>query len=319
MILMIYKDIYNRLEPKIGSKKKFHKLRPTEKESILKIAGVIAKIIGYEKIEIESRGCDIFFEDHDEYYLEVKTPQFFKGDRGDDLSKITNKFWNELKSYKPNMLTGGFIKPNKEIEIFTRTLSEKSEEPKGLLVMDSQFVPDKHIYRKLGTLLNKAAKQLEDIKEGWKIALIDLTYLFKANLAVEQILYELVKESDIMDRIDGVSLFYHNQVLNPIEILPFMIGPTVVKKLWPHISKVFDHPHWGFIGNLIITTPNLITPVVSQDVREGGDFDLKKDDKKILFEILGQLDQLDSEEREPINYRLFTHFYEKKYNLKRRE
>lgn len=317
---MIYKDIYKHLEQKIGSKKNFHNLPPTEKESILKIAGVIAKVVGYENVEIESRGCDIFFKDYDEYYLEVKTPQFFKGDRGDDLSKITNKFWNELKSYKPNTLTGGLIKPNKEIEIVTRTLSENSEKPKGLLVMDSQFIPDKHIYRKLGTLLDKAAKQLEEIDDGRKIALIDLTYLFKANLATDKILYELVKESDIMDRVDGVSLFYHNQVLSPIERLPFMIGPTVVKKQWSHLSKVFDHPHWGFIGNLIITTPNLITePDASQDVPKGGDFDLKKADKKILFEILERFDQLDSEERKPENNRLFTHFYEKKYNLKRRE
>jgi len=319
---MIYQDVYKRLEHKIIYKKKFYNLNPTEKESILRIAGVIANVVGYENIEIESRDCDIYFEDHDDYYLEVKTPQFFKGDRGDDLNRITKKFWDEIKSYRPNTLTGGLIKPNNKLEIVTRKLSGNSEIPKALLVMDSQFNPDKNVYRKLGSFLDKAAKQLERIEGGRRIVLIDITYLFKANLPTEKILFELVKDIDIMERVDGVSLFYHNQLLNPTEKLPYMIGPTIVNKQtyrqWTrsHKSKVFDHPHWGFIGNLIITTPNLIKPVPPGDVPKGGDFDLEKEDKHKLFEILAKFDQSDSEERESVKYRYFTQYYEKKYNLK---
>lgn len=313
---MIYQDLYKRLEPKIGNKKKFDKLRPTEKESILKIAGVIARVVGFENVEIESRGSDIFFEDSNEYYLEVKTPQFFKGDRGDDLSRSINKFWKKLSSFKRKTLTLALIKPNKNIEIINRQLSEESEKPKGLLVMDSKFVPDEDIYRKLNTLLDKAASQLENIKGGRKIALIDLTYLFKANLATEQILYMLVKDTDILERLDGVSLFYHNQILNSEDQLPYTIGPTVVKKPWKKISKVFDHPHWGYSGNLIITTPNLIAEFdASRGIPKKGDFNLKKADKKTFFEALEEFDKLDSEERKPRSFRFFTHFYELKYNL----
>ena len=311
---MIYQDLYKRLEHKIGNKKTFDKLRPTEKESILKIAGVIAKVVGYDNVEIESRGSDIFFEDSNKYFLEVKTPQFFKGDRGDDLSRSINKFWKKLLS---KTLTLGFLKPNKNIEIISRPLSEKSEKPKGLLVMDSKFIPDKDIYRKLSTLLDKAASQLENIKGGRKIALIDLTYLFKANLAIEQVLYTIVKDTDILERVDGVSLFYHNQIRDSEDLLPFTIGPTVVKKPWKDISKVFDHPHWGYSGNLIITTPNLIAGFdASQGIPKRGDFNLKKADKKKLFEVLEEYDKLDSEERKLRSYRWFTHFYELKYNLK---
>ncbi len=230
---MIYQDLYKHLEHKIGNKKNFDKLRPTEKESILKIAGVIAKVVGYENVEIESRGSDIFFEDSNKYYIEVKTPQFFKGDRGDDLSKSINKFWKKLLSFNPKTLTLALLKPNKNTEIINRPLSEKSEKPKGLLVMDSKFIPDQYIYRKLRTLLDKAASQLENIKGGRKIALIDLSYLFKANLATEQILYTLVKDIDILERVDGVSLFYRNQILNSEDNLPYTVGPTVLKKPWP--------------------------------------------------------------------------------------
>ena len=315
---MIYQDLYKHLEHKIGNKKNFDKLRSTEKESILKIAGVIAKVVGYENVEIESRGSDIFFEDSNKYYIEVKTPQFFKGDRGDDLRRSINKFWKKLSSFNPKTLTLALLKPNKNTEIINRPLSEKSEKPKGLLVMDSQFIPDENVYRKLRTLLDKAASQLEKIKGGLKIALIDLTYLFKANLATEKILYTIVKDIDILERVDDVSLFYHNQILNSEEILPFTIGPTVVKKPWKNISKVFDHPHWGYSGNLIITTPNLIADFdASQCIPNRGDFNLKKADKKIFFDALEEFDKLDSEERKPRSFRFFTQFYESKYNLKK--
>lgn len=316
---MIYQDLYKRFEHKIGSKKKFNNLPPTEKESILKIAGVIAKVVGYENVEIESRDTDIFFEDSNKYYLEVKTPQFFKGDRGDDLSRSINKFWKELLSSKPKTLTLAFLKPNKNIEIISRPLSENSsEKPMGLLEMDSKFIPDDDVYRKLSTLLDKAASQLENIKGGKKIALIDLTYLFKANLATEQILYTLVKDTDILERVDGVSLFYHNQILDSEDLLPFTIGPTVVKKLWKDISKVFDHPHWDYSGNLIISTPNLIAEFdASQGIPKKGDFNLNKADRKTLFEALEEFDKLDSEKRKPTSSRFFTHFYELKYNLKK--
>lgn len=315
---MIYQDLYKRLEHKIGNKKKFDNLRPTEKESILKIAGVIAKVVGYENVEIESRDTDIFFEDSNKYYLEVKTPQFFKGDRGDDLNRSINKFWKEQLSCKPKTLTLGFLKPNKKIEIINRQLSEKSEKPMGLLEMDSKFIPDEDVYRKLSTLLDKAASQLENISDGKRIALIDLTYLFKANLATEQILFMLVKDTDILERVDGVSLFYHNQILNSENPLPYMIGPTVIKKPWKDMSKVFDHPHWGYSGNLIISTPNFIAEFdASPGIPKKGDFNLKKADKKILFDALEEFDTLDSEEREPRSFRFFTHFYELKYNLKK--
>ncbi len=314
---MIYKDLYRRFEHKIGKKKRFNKLRPTEKESILKIAGVIAKVVGYENVEIESRGCDIFFEDSNKYYLEVKTPQFFMGDRGDDLIRNINKFWKKLVSRN---LTLGFLKPNNVIKIIRRPLrGNPSEKPMGLLEMDSKFIPDEDVYRKLDALLDKAASQLENISGGKKIALIDLTYLFKANLATEQILYTLVKDTDILERIDGVSLFYHNQMLTSKDLLPFTIGPTVVKKPWKNISKVFEHPHWGYSGNLIITTPNLIAHFdESQGIPRKGDFNLKKADKKTLFEALEGFDKLDSEERKPRSFRFFTHFYESKYNLKKK-
>ncbi len=312
---MIYQDLYKRLEPKIGNKKKFDKLRPTEKESILKIAGVIVKVVGYENVEIESKGSDIFFEDSNKYYLEVKTPQFFKGDRGDDLRRSINQFWKKLTS---KTLTLGFLKPNRIIEIIRRPLSEKTEKPMGLLEMDSEFIPDEYVYRKLSTLLDKAASQLEDLKGGRKIALIDLTYLFKANLATEQILFTIVQDTDTLERIDGVSLFYHNQILDSEDQLPFAIGPTVVIKPWKNISKVFDHPHWGYSGNLIITTPNLIAEFdTSQGIPKKGDFNLKKADKKILFEAMEEFDKLDSERRMPSSSRFFTHFYESKYNLKK--
>lgn len=36
----------------------------------------------------------------------------------------------------------------------------------GLLEMDSKFIPDEDVYRKLRTLLDKAASQLEDLKSG---------------------------------------------------------------------------------------------------------------------------------------------------------
>jgi len=240
---MIYQDLYKHLEHKIGNKKRFNKLPPTEKESILKIAGVIAKVVGYENVEIESKGCDIFFEDSNKYYLEVKTPQFFKGDRGDDLRRNLNKFWKKLTS---KTLTLGFLKPNKIIEIISRPLSEKSEKPMGLLEMDSKFIPDEDVYRKLSTLLDKAASQLEDLKGGRRIALIDLTYLFKANLETEQILFTIIQDTDILERVDGVSLFYHNQILSSEDQLPYTIGPTVVKKPWKFIAQC-DLPKHHFI------------------------------------------------------------------------
>lgn len=323
---MIYKDLYRKFEDQIGSKKKFHNMPPTERESTLKIAGVIAKVVDVKNIEIEARDCDIFFEDHDEYYIEVKTPQFFKGDRGDDLSRTLSKFWDELKTYKSNTLLGGFVKPNNKLEIRSFTLNERSEKPKGLIEMDSKYIPDEDVFRHLYSLLEKAAGQLENIKNGRKIAIIDLTYLFKANLATEKILFELVKDGDILERIDAVSLCYHNQLLNSTDQLPFTIGPTVIRKStvtrgpWRHISKVFDHPHWGYSGNLIITTPNLIKELdESLEVPKLGGFNLIKADRKLFFETLEQFDQLDSEERNFNHERLFTHFQEKKYDLKRRE
>ncbi|MBD3211522.1 MAG: hypothetical protein GF311_02855 [Candidatus Lokiarchaeota archaeon] len=182
--------------------------------------------------------------------------------------------------------------------------------------MDSKFIQNKNIYHKLCSLLEKAASQLENLISGRKIALIDLIDLYKSNLATEQILSTSIKDNDILGRIDALSLLYHNQALNSEDQLPFLIGPTILVKSWKYISKVFNHSHWDYSGNLIKTTPSLIANFdSSKGIAKKGDFNLKRVDNKFLFEISEEFDKLDSEGRIPNLHRSFTHFYELKYNL----
>lgn len=314
---MLIKDLYNKLEPQIINKKKFHKLRPAEQESTLRIAAVIARVVGRDSVEIETDECDIYFDNNDEYYLEVKTPQFFRGDRGDSFNRIKKNIFENLSSNAPRELVGYFIKPNKKVETESYQLSEPSDFPRAVIGMDSKFIPDKVVYRKLDSLLERAARQLEDLSDGRKIALIDLTYLFRANFTTEKVLFELVNDTDILERINAVGLFYHDQGRNNYDPLPYNIGPIIMKKRWKNMSKVFDHPYCGYSGNLLIVTPNLIEDVAHLEGNPGhGDFRINKADKEILYKIFQRFDEMDSDTRDTQTHRMFTHFYEHKYKLR---
>ena len=313
---MLIKEIYRNLERQIINKKKFRILRPAEKESTLKIAGVIANVVDIEHIEIETDECDIYFKDHDKYYLEVKTPQFFKGDRGDYFSRITNKHLSNLTSNAQRELLGIFIKPNKKVETLSYQLKEPSDFPRTVIGMDSKFISDDQVYRKLDRLLEKAASQLENLSDGRKIAIIDLVYLFRANFTTERVLFELVNDTDFLERIDAVSLFYHDQGRNAHDPLPFTIGPIIMKKPWKNMSKVFDHPYLGYSGNLLIVTPSLIEDISHLKGNPGhGDFRISGVDKQTLFDMFQRFDELDSDTRSTRTHRMFTHFYEQEYDL----
>lgn len=313
---MLIKELYKNLERQIINKKKFHKLRPAEKESTLKIAGVITNVVGKEHIEIETDECDIYFKDHDKYFLEVKTPQFFMGDRGDDFSRIINKNFSNLSSNAKRELLGIFVKPNKKVETLSYQLKEPSDFPKAVIGMDSKFIPDEQVYRKLDTILEKAASQLENLSDGRKIAIIDLVYLFRANFTTERVLFELVNNTDLLERINAVSLFYHDQRRNAYDPLPFTIGPTIMKKPWRNMSKVFAHPYWGYSGNLLIVTPNLIEDISHLQGNPGrGDFQISRVDKQALFDMFKRFGELDSDTRSTRTQRMFTHFYEQEYDL----
>lgn len=82
------------------------------------------------------------------------------------------------------------------------------------------------------------------------------------------------------------------------------------------MSKVFDHPYWGYSGNLLIVTPNLIEDISHLQGNPGhGDFRISRVDKQTLFDMFQRFDKLDSDTRSTRTHRMFTHFYEQEYDL----
>lgn len=293
-----------------GSEKDFRSLSPEVKSSVLRISCKIAQIVGWDKIEVETEECDIFFKDGCNHYLEVKTPQFLKQDIGDRFKKINNNLMEIINTSRRKFL--GFHFRENDIKIIedSRIKIPKHCQPMGVINFDSNFIPRKVIFKKFVRLLDKAATQIENLQGGKRMAVIDIGYNFTDIRISYEVLKEVAIDTDIMDRLDGISLFYLNQVdVNRVPV-PFTLGPTIVNKL-TKISKVFDHPYNEYSGNIMTLTPNLISLSCTSDspVPQRGSFNLDKKSKKFFYETLNKLTNYDTSDIKTDKKRHLTLLY----------
>ena len=91
---------------KLGREKKFRGLYPPSlKATILEIAEDIGNVVGLDNVIVEpvlpSGDADIKFVDDDEYFLQVKSPQFLFDRFGYEFSIISGRFerFSLQKSY----------------------------------------------------------------------------------------------------------------------------------------------------------------------------------------------------------------------------
>ncbi len=293
-----------------GSEKRFRGLTPEVKSSVLRISSNIAQVVGWDNIKVETEECDIFFKDKCDYYLEVKTPQLLKQDIGDRFKRINHKLMEIINSSRRKFL--GFHIRENDIKIIeeNRIKIPKHCQPIGVINFDSSFIPRDIIFKKFVGLLDKAATQIEDLQGGKRMAVIDIGYNFTDIYISFDVLKEVVIETDIMDRLDGISLFYLNQMeINKVPV-PFTLGPTIVNKL-SKISKVFDHPYNVYRGNIMTVTPHLISLNSTPDspVPQTGSFNLDKKSIKYLYKTLSKLTQYDTDEIKTDDKRYLTLFY----------
>ena len=289
-MIEIMENILSKIKQKatFGSRKKFNNLSFEVQSSALRISQKIANVVGWENIIIEKEECDIFFEDHFDYYIEIKTPQLFKQDFGDKLVRLNNELLEIIDASK-RPLVGIHVFNFKDLKIVTNTKIPVERDAKsfGIINYDSNLIPDELIFRKIDILLEGAAAQFEkkNVQGGKLWVIIDVTFNF---VDIKRAFYNLKKvilDTDIMERIDGVSLFYLNQIKVNVEEVPFTIGPTIVNNL-ENISKVFDHPYHSYIGNLIITSPELFSST--------GILNLDKLSSKQFYKTLFELSKYDS-------------------------
>lgn len=183
-------------------------------------------------------------------------------------------------------------------------------QPMGVINFDSNFIPRKVIFKKFVRLLDKAATQIENLQGGKRMAVIDIGYNFTDIRISYEVLKEVAIDTDIMDRLDGISLFYLNQMdVNRVPV-PFTLGPTIVNKL-TKISKVFDHPYNEYSGNIMTLTPNLISLNCTSDspVPQMGSFNLDKKSIKFFYETLSKLTKYDTSDIKTDAKRYHTLFY----------
>ncbi len=295
---------------KYGSEKKFRSLSPEVKSSVLRISYNIAQIVGWDNVEVETEECDIFFKDGCDHYLEVKTPQFLKQDIGDKFKKINNEIMEIISTSGRKFL--GFHFRENDIKVIedNRIKIPNHDQPMGVINFDSSFIPRRVIFNKFNQLLGKAATQIEHLQGGKRMVIIDLGYNFTDIRTSYEVLKEVVIDTDIMDRLDGISLFYFNQRdVNRVPV-PFNLGPTIINKL-TNISKVFDHPYNEYSGNIMTLTPYLISLNWTSDscVPQMGSFNLDKKSKKYFYETLSKLTKYDTSDLLTDKKRCLTLFY----------
>jgi hypothetical protein len=291
-----------------GRRKKFFNLPIEIINSTLRLAYKISETVGWDKITVETKECDIYFKDHYNYYLELKTPQFFSQNIGDTFTRL-NKKWMDIINASKRRFIAIHIRENdfKVIED-SRIRLPKNSRPMGLLNFDSNFIPENNIYDLFERLIEKAASQIEDIEGGKRIAVIDTGY---SHISIDRASFTIKKiilDTDIMERIDGISVFYYNQFEFGKNPVPFTLAPTFLKED-QNVSKVFDHHRYDvYQGNLMVLTSNLIPPNMDLTKQSKGSFSLDGVSKKYLYETIEKIVQFDSDEKMRDLKRNFTIF-----------
>ena len=138
----------------------FNRLKPQEKESVLRICRYIGDLIGYDTIRIETQNTDIEFKDRDNYYLEVKTLFYFRGKYGDAYRRIMRELIDILESRK-NRFISCFVE-NDELRIISdnKRLDIKDKSSIGNVMFSHNHITSKDLYRKLWDLIDDASDQL---------------------------------------------------------------------------------------------------------------------------------------------------------------
>ena len=190
--------------------KKYSALPPKERSSVLRICRYIGDIIGYDSIRVESIDSDIEFEDREAYFLEVKTPIYFRGNHGDNHLRIMKEF-NDILESRRSRFVSGFIDNKNNLEVISdfKRRNIKNTDSTGNLMFEYTYISDKFIYRKLRDLIFDAADQLDKIDStGRKIIVIDISYLLLDSLRPrEQLQNWLELNPEISERVDGICIF----------------------------------------------------------------------------------------------------------------
>lgn len=128
------------------SKKKFHDLPIETIYSVLRIVYKISETVGLDNIIVETKECDIYFKDYYNYYLEVKTPQFFKQNIGDKFTRLNNLWMDTINASRRKFMAIHVRENDYKVIEDSRIRLPKNNKTMGLINFDSNFIPENTIY-----------------------------------------------------------------------------------------------------------------------------------------------------------------------------
>lgn len=227
--------------------------------SILQIAENIGNILEFDCVTIEpnlpSGDADIKFIDDDVYYLQVKSPLFFRSKYGHKFSDISKEF-NRILTNSKSRFAVGYVVGSSLIPIYVKDVNKPGKRVSlGILAYNPLFVPTSDIVRKMEDMLYEANNQLGEIQEkSWKIFILDVThYPTRGNLDFYNLLAKISKQNTFKS-IDGIGLFSWNLAKRNDYTLPSTIIPVLEAFKRGIRSKVFRQPFQLYQG-MMITLP----------------------------------------------------------------
>ncbi|MCW3130204.1 MAG: hypothetical protein N2V75_08930 [Methanophagales archaeon] len=250
---------------KVGKLTKFKGYHYFVQSSILQIAENIGNIVGFDSVTIEpnvsSGDADIRFIDDAVYYLQVKSPLFFKQKYGSKFTDISKEFDRILSKSRSRFAVGyatgsSSATGSSLIPIHVEDIHKPGRRASlGILVYDTSFVLTSDIVRKVEDMSYDANKQLGKIQEkSWKIFILDIThYPARGNLDFYYLLANIFwPNPNVFKAIDGIGLFSWNPAQRSDYTLPSTIIPILLKK--GITSRVFKQPFQLYQG-MMITMP----------------------------------------------------------------
>lgn len=240
---------------KIGKMKKFREYDPFTQSSILQIAENVGNIVGLDSVTIEPGSGDIRFIDEDVYYLEVKSPSFFKSKYGGILVDAEKDFLRILGRSKSRFAVA-YSLGSSLIPIHVEDVNKGGRRASlGIHAIDTSFVPTPDVIRKLEDVLFLSNKQLGRIGEkAWKIFVLDITQ-YPARGSSD--FRNLVSNAFWCNRghlkaIDGIALFAWNPAQRDSHTLPSSLIPVALKG---GVRSTVFRQEFQLYGGMMVTMP----------------------------------------------------------------